>query len=68
MEPSSLGINVSEKPGRSMALTTTTREWIPVSDIDERELVIRLVREDRSFIKRFSRGLLIPDQRSQTHS
>lgn len=34
-----------------LALMPTTREWIPISDIDERELVARLVREDRSFIK-----------------
>lgn len=34
-----------------LALMPTTLEWIPISDIDERELVVRLVREDRSFIK-----------------
>jgi hypothetical protein len=34
-----------------LALMATTREWIPISDIDERELVARLIREGRSFIK-----------------
>lgn len=34
-----------------LALMPATWEWIPVSDIDERELVARRVREERSFIK-----------------
>ena len=34
-----------------LALLPTTREWIPISDIDERELVARLIREERSFVK-----------------
>ncbi|MFG6458621.1 DUF1173 family protein [Roseateles sp. BYS96W] len=62
-------INAAGVPAMAeLALMTTTREWIPVSDIEERESITRLVREDRSFIKRFSRGLLIPEQRSQTDS
>jgi hypothetical protein len=34
-----------------LALMPTTREWIPINDIDEREILARLIREDRSFIK-----------------
>lgn len=45
-------INTAGVPAiAELALMPTTREWIPISDIDERELVARLVREDRSFIK-----------------
>lgn len=34
-----------------LALMPTTKEWIPISDIDERELLARLISDDRSFIK-----------------
>lgn len=34
-----------------LTLMPTTREWIPVSEIDERKLLARLVRGDHSFIK-----------------
>ncbi len=45
-------INAAGVPAmEELALMTTTREWIPVNDIDQRDLVTRLVREDRSFIK-----------------
>lgn len=45
-------INTAGVPSMAeMALMPTTREWIPISDIDERELVVRLIREERSFIK-----------------
>ena len=34
-----------------LALMPTTREWIPISDIDERERIAGLIRENRSFMK-----------------
>lgn len=39
-----------------LALLSTTREWIPISDNDERELIARLIREDRNFIKHLQIG------------
>ncbi len=50
-------INAAGVPAmEEVALMTTTREWIPVGDLEERERIAHLVREDRSFIKHLQIG------------
>ncbi len=50
-------INAAGVPAiAELALMPTTREWIPIGDLDERECIARLVREERSFIKHSHTG------------
>jgi hypothetical protein len=53
------GVGASGVPAIiELALVPTTREWIPVGDVFEQELVERLVAESRSFLKNVRLDLL----------